>query len=203
VPPEPAEPAPGDEPIRQPVLPLATERLALRPFRRGDEADVLAYRSRPEVCRYIPSDPLDEVTAADFITARMDLTKIAADGDRIVLAVELAGQVIGDVLIRTAQLADRQAELGWVLSPDFHGHGYATEAARGLTDACFRDLGMHRVWAALDARNKASARVCERLGMRHEAHLRHDMWLKNEWTDSLIYAILRDEWRPAASQSAG
>ncbi len=199
MPDEPAPQSPTAEPMRQPALPLRTERLALRPFRPGDEADVLAYRSIPDVCRYIPADPLQESQAQEFIASRCGRTSIVADGDRIVLAVELAGLVIGDVLIKTAELADRQAEIGWVLSPRFQGHGYATEAARGLADACFGDLGMHRVWAVLDARNGASARVCERLGMRHEAHLRQDLWMKGQWTDSLIYAILRDEWRTAPS----
>lgn len=177
---------------------LRTERLVLRPFRFGDEADVLAYRSRPEVCRYIPADPLTEASAPDFIADRIKAVRIEADGDRMVFAVELDGLVIGDVLVRTAALADRQAEIGWVLNPDFHGRGYATEAAAELVRFSFDELGMHRVWAQLDPRNTASARVCERLDMRHEAHLRQDMWLKGEWTDSAIYAILEQDWRESA-----
>jgi len=174
---------------------LRTERLVLRPFRPGDEADVLAYRSRPEVCRYIPADPLTEATAPAFVADRIAARRIETDGDRMVFAVELDGLVIGDVLVRTAQLADAQAEIGWVFNPDFHGRGFATEAARELIRLSFDELGMHRVWAQLDPRNTASARVCERLGMRHEAHLRQDMWLKGEWTDSAVYAILEQEWR--------
>ncbi len=172
-----------------------TERLVLRPFRHGDEAAVLAYRRRAEVCRYIPADPLTEVTAPAFISNRITALRIEADGDRMVFAVELDGLVIGDVLVRTSQIADKQAEIGWVFNPDFHGRGYATEAARELIRLSFDELGMHRVWAQLDPRNTASARVCERLGLRHEAHLRQDMWLKGEWTDSAIYAILEQEWR--------
>ena len=176
-------------------LPRRTERLVLRPVRYGDEADLLAYRSREDVCRYIPSDPLTPETVTDFITERMDRTRIVANRDRIVLVVELGGTVIGDMLVRTGPLEDRQAELGWVLSPDYQHRGYATEAARELTRMAFDDLGMHRVWAQLDPRNSASARICERLGMRLEGHLREDMWMKGEWSDSLIFAILTSEWR--------
>jgi RimJ/RimL family protein N-acetyltransferase len=186
-----------------PDLVRRTERLVLRPFRHGDEPAVLAYRRRAEVCRYIPADPLTEMTAAAFISDRIQALRIAADGDRLVFAVELAGLVIGDVLVRTAQVDDGQAEIGWVFNPDFHGRGYATEAARELVRLSFDELGKHRVWAQLDPRNTASARVCERLGMRHEAHLRQDMWLKGEWTDSAIYAILEQEWRACpASRTA-
>jgi RimJ/RimL family protein N-acetyltransferase len=176
------------------LLPRRTERLVLRPFRYGDEADVLAYRGRADVCRYIPADPLPDDAATEFITERIAATAIVADQDRITLAVELDGQVIGDVLVRTGRLEDRQAELGWVISPDFQNLGYATEAARELIKLAFTDLAMHRVWAQLDPRNAASVRVCQRLGLRLEGHLREDMWLKGEWSDAAIYAILRSEW---------
>ena len=46
----------------------------------------------------------------------------------------------------------------------------------------------------MDARNCDSARLCERLGMRKEAHFLKDYWNKGEWTDSFIYAILKEEW---------
>jgi RimJ/RimL family protein N-acetyltransferase len=34
----------------------------------------------------------------------------------------------------------------------------------------------------------------EKLGMRREAHLRENWWLKGEWCDSWIYAMLDSEW---------
>ena len=51
--------------------------------------------------------------------------------------------------------------------------------------------------ARLDARNTASAKVLERLGMVREAHLRENEFVKGEWTDEVDYAILEDEWRAA------
>ena len=183
-----------------PDLPRYTERLVLRPFRSGDEADVLAYRTRENVLRYMPADALDEDTARAFISERARAIRLAADGDFIALAVEREGRVIGDVMIRTGHLADRQAELGWAFHPDFHGHGYTTEAARELIGVAFGDLSMHRAWAQLDPRNVASARLCERLGMRQEAYFRQDIWFKGEWGDTVIYALLASEW-PAASKA--
>lgn len=70
-------------------LPRLTDRLLLRPLRLGDEADVLAYRGREGVCRYLTNDPLDQTTVESFIAARTSATRIAGDGDRILLAVEL------------------------------------------------------------------------------------------------------------------
>jgi RimJ/RimL family protein N-acetyltransferase len=177
------------------VLPRRTERLLLRPFRRGDEADVLAYRSRADVVRYMPAEPLKPDEAAAFITERAAATQITADEDKIILAVEHDGHVIGDLLVRAGKLADRQAEIGWALNPGYHGRGLATEAARELLVMAFADLRMHRVWAQLDPRNDASVRLCERLGMRREAYFREDIWFKGEWGDTAVYALLAAEWR--------
>jgi RimJ/RimL family protein N-acetyltransferase len=178
-----------------------TDRLVLRPFRHGDEDDVLAYRRRADVVRYMPTEPMDDAAAHAFIAERLTATTIQCDNDRIILAVEHDGRVIGDVVLRTGLISDLQAEIGWALNPDYHGRGLATEAARELLAMAFSDLGMHRAWAQLDPRNVASARVCERLGMRLEAHFRHDIWFKGEWGDTWVYAILADEWRAATQHS--
>ena len=47
----------------------------------------------------------------------------------------------------------------------------------------------------LEARNAASARVLEKLGLRLEAHLVENEWVKDEWQSELGYAILDREWR--------
>jgi RimJ/RimL family protein N-acetyltransferase len=192
-----SEPA-GSEPAA-PTLPRRTERLVLRPFRHDDEADVLAYRSRDDVVRYMPADPLQPAGAHAFIAERLAATRIAASEEKIILAVEHDGRVIGDVLIKAGQLTDRQAEIGWAFNPQFHGRGLATEAARELLVMAFSELGMHRAWAQLDPRNTASARLCERLGMRREAYFREDIWFKGEWGDTAIYALLAAEWRAGRS----
>jgi RimJ/RimL family protein N-acetyltransferase len=59
----------------------------------------------------------------------------------------------------------------------------------------FTDYGLHRIIGRLDARNTASARVLERLGMRREAHFVENEIVKGEWTDEVVYAMLEDEWR--------
>ncbi len=179
------------------VLPRRTERLVLRPLRHGDEADVLAYRGRADVVRYMPAEPLRADGASGFIAERLPATAIAADDDKIILAVEHDGKVIGDLLVKAGKLADRQAEIGWAFNPDYHGRGFATEAARELLVLAFVGLEMHRVWAQLDPRNDASSRLCERLGMRREAYFREDIWFKGEWGDTAVYALLAAEWRPA------
>jgi RimJ/RimL family protein N-acetyltransferase len=80
-----------------------------------------------------------------------------------------------------------------VFHPDHAGRGFATEAVGTVIRTAFEVFGMHRVVARMDARNTSSARLCERLGMTREAHLRQDLWSKDEWTDVVVYGLLSSE----------
>ena len=171
-------------------LPRRTQRLVLRAVQPGDEADLLAYRGRADVSRYLTTDPLTAGDVGEFVASRRTATRLDREGDRVFLAVELAGRVIGDVSLSTGRLVDRQGEIGWVFDPEHGGQGYATEAAGEVVRIAFDELGLHRVWAQLDPRNTASAALAARLGMRQEAHLREESWFKGEWGDLAIYALV-------------
>ena len=182
-------------------LPIATDRLLLRSFRPGDEDDVFAYRSRPDVVRYIPGDPKTREDVADLVAERATAGRIDTTAPILTLAVEAGGGVVGDVLLHLDGLDGhdgRQAEIGWVLAPGVQGRGYATEAARALLRVAFDEVGVNRVWAQLEPQNTASARICERLGMRREALYEQASWFKERWTDLAVYAIRADEWRTAS-----
>jgi RimJ/RimL family protein N-acetyltransferase len=55
--------------------------------------------------------------------------------------------------------------VGWLLSPDVWGRGYATEAASALLDQAFTTMGLGRVECVMNAENRRSAAVATRLGM--------------------------------------
>jgi RimJ/RimL family protein N-acetyltransferase len=61
-------------------------------------------------------------------------------------------------------------------------------------DYAFDDLGLHRVAAIADCRNKPSWALLERVGMRREGHFLENVWFKGGWSDEYLYAVLKDEW---------
>ncbi|GEN86025.1 hypothetical protein OSO01_07640 [Oceanobacillus sojae] len=84
-------------------------------------------------------------------------------------------------------------EIGYTFSSEASGKGYATEAVSVLVNNLFSEFKVHRIQANLDARNEASQKLCERIGMRKEAHFIQDYWSKGEWTDSLVYGMLSSD----------
>ena len=180
-----------------PQYPIETSRLRLRPFTRGDVDAVHSYRQREDVTRYLFDEAMSRESVAEAVQGRIGQTQWTAEGDKIFLAAERKEDfaLIGEVSLILRSAEARQAELGYIFNPDYHGRGYATEASRGMLALGFDEAGVHRIYARCDARNDASRRVMERLGMRQEAHFREHTLTKGRWDEDLIYAILEDEWR--------
>jgi RimJ/RimL family protein N-acetyltransferase len=185
-----------------PNYPLRTERLILRPFTRGDVDAVYAYRRREDVARYLFDVALSRGECALAVQQRIGQVAFEAEGDKIVLAVELAanGALIGEMSLIWRSVDARQAEVGWIFDPDYQGRGYATEAAKAMLDLAFGPGDVHRVAARCDVRNEASWRLMERLGMRREAHFREHGLFKGRWDEEFIYALLAPEWRAISAE---
>lgn len=182
---------------------LETPRLRLRPLTADDTDALLSYRGDPEVCRYLPFPPMDAAEIARRLETQWFRTELENDEEHVTLGAELreTGELVGDVILFLRSRAHGNGEIGWVFHPAVAGRGYATEAATALLDWAFGANGLRRVVARLDSRNDASARLCERLGMRREAHLVENEYVKDELTSEYDYAILDREW--AARSAAG
>ena len=181
----------------RPIYPIRTERLLLRPFALDDLDARHAYESRPDVARFLYWRPRTRAECAEKLNASLDTTTIEQEGDTLKIAVTLAdsGALIGDVNLEWLSREHSSAEIGYIFHPDHHGHGYAREAAAELLRLGFDELGVHRIIGRCEARNAASARVLSKLGMRQEAHLVQNEFVKGEWQSELIFAILDREWR--------
>jgi RimJ/RimL family protein N-acetyltransferase len=179
-----------------PDWPLETERLTLRPFVEDDFEAMHAMRSSPEVVIYLYEEPFSQEQTHDLLNRKMAVSAWAKEDDWLsVAAVERSsGITVGDMALHWVSERDRTAEIGFVFDPRHQGKGFATEASHALVAWAFGSAGMHRVIGRLEARNTASARVLEKLGMRLEAHFVENEWVKHEWQSELVYSILEHEW---------
>jgi RimJ/RimL family protein N-acetyltransferase len=186
-------------PSFSPEWPLETERLQLRRFVAADLEALHAIHSDEGVVRYLYNEArtLDEVR--DLLELKIKGAELREPGEWLSAAAVLreTGELVGDVSLQWASAVHRQGELGFIVHPAHQGKGYATEASRPLLAFAFETLGLHRVVGRAEARNIGSARVLEKLGMRREAHLVENEWVKDEWQSELVYAILAREWSSA------
>jgi aminoglycoside 6'-N-acetyltransferase len=174
--------------------PIRTDRLALRPLVGADVDDVFAWMSDPDVARYQMYEPRTRERVAEHVAKSSGRLALRGKGDWMEFGLDLEGRIIGIIYFCLSEPDDGTAEIGWALTGEYHGRGYAFEAATAVLNLAFGQLEMHRVQADLDPRNAASIRLCERLGMRHEATFIENLWFKGTWADTGIYAVLGREW---------
>jgi RimJ/RimL family protein N-acetyltransferase len=176
---------------------ITTSRLLLREFTMEDEAALHRLETDPAVRRYMGGgQPTQEETRAFLHRIQHALALDPRPSYTLAMVVRGEGRLMGVVRLTVTNRELGQAELGYRLSPAYWGRGYASEAARALVDFGFSTIGLHRVCALCHPDNSSSQRVMQKVGMHYEGHLRED-WRNRDgsWRDSLLYAILEQDWR--------
>lgn len=172
---------------------LETERLVLRPFTLDDADAVHKLASAREVAYNtltIPH-PYTKKDAKDWITPQQERFQ---EGLAATFAITLKSprDVIGAIgLVITKDY--KIAELGYWVGKPYWNHGFCSEAAREVLRYGLQDLGLHRIFAQHFARNPASGRVLEKIGMQYEGHLRDHIKKWSHYEDVLIYGMLASE----------
>ena len=173
---------------------LESPRLILRAMQPSDAADMYAYACDREVTRYLLWEAHENigVTRAylDYIARRY------RRGECLDFAIELKSErrMIGTAGFVTIDGANRCAEIGYVVNPDYQNKGIATEAARELLAYAFDKLNMNRVEARFMKENERSLRVMEKLSMSFEGIAREKIFVKGMMRDVGTCAILREEY---------
>lgn len=183
--------------------PIRTSRLELRDFRADDIDAVHAYASDPLVTRYTSWGPNTEAETREFLeTVAAEAASPARRSFALAVVLREGEALIGSCAIMSRREMYREYEIGYVLHRDHWGRGIASEVAAALLGFGFGELGAHRIYAQVDPENEPSSRLLKRLGFRQEGHFRKDLLLRGEWRDSLVLAMLDEEWRATAGSSS-
>ena len=86
-------------------------------------------------------------------------------------------------------------EISCVLAPNARGKGYGVEATQLMVDYLFLSKETPCIQATTHIKNTASQRVLEKVGFRREGTMRKRSFIRGEWTDIILYSILREEWK--------
>lgn len=170
---------------------IQTARLRLRSAIAGDLTAMHAILSDPETMRYWSTPPHPDLeTTRLWLASMIDGT---SGGDFI---IELDGRCIGKVGCW------RWPEVGYILSRDRRGRGYAAEALAAFIDYAFAGFTDH-LTADVDPRNEASLTLLARVGFR-ETHRAPRTWLVgDEWCDSVYLRLDRPNGDPGRGRPEG
>lgn len=163
---------------------LSTDRLILREWSSKDIDPFHAICSDPTVMRYVgDGEPWSRQRTQEWICDAIDMAA-KVGYCRWALVLKATATLIG--FCGYVPTPDG-AEIGWRLGKDGWGQGFATEAAQAALRHGFDVLGLRRLTALVQSPNRASIRVCEKLGMSFESQ-----FLRNG-REVNIYAIHQNE----------
>lgn len=168
---------------------IETERLALRPLTADDLDALHRISNEPAVRRYLwDDDPVSETAIQSLIAQSRRMfpeENVGLFGVRLRDDEDLLG-FCGFVRLGCME----EVELGYELTREVWGRGFATEASLACLRYAFAEAGLERVIAGADPPNVASLRVIEKLGMKPAGNL------NPQAPNEPYYALYRKDFAP-------
>lgn len=174
---------------------LETNRLLLRRVAETDVAEIMELRGNEQTMKYIPR-PL--VTNTDEALAHVTMINNKIENNEgINWAITIKGnpKLIGIIGHYRIQPENYRCEIGYMILPEYWGKGIVTEAIKVVLEYGFEDLQMHSIEAVIDPENKASEQVLLKNGFVKEAHILENEFYGGKFWDTVIYSILKRNFK--------
>lgn len=149
-------------PIKKKAM-IRTERLIIKPYDLEDVDGLVNLLINPEIVKTFMVPNFDSLEQVRNLAKKLVAFSKIEDENHLEYGVYLEGKIIG--FINDCGIEDEEIEIGYVIHPDYQGHGYATEAV-GVILSELREMGFHKVTTGYFAENAASRRVMEKCGMQ-------------------------------------
>lgn len=175
-------------------LPVATERLLIRAFQESDRSFEVMVSEHPSLFVNLPIEPRSSSEIDQYVQSRLGFKSFDEVGQTCALIVESdAGDYVGSIQLTSSVVEPLQLQIGWITLPQHHGRGFMSEAVARVVALVSESLVAHRIVAEVVGGNDASVRLAEGTGFRREAQLVRSAFIKREWRDEYVYALLPSE----------
>ena len=166
--------------------------VSLRTIRRSDLRQLMDWRNDPELRQrtreWRPLTEADQEAWYLHISGR--------PRSALMFVVEVRRVKIGVVGLCGWDAIDATAELSFYIGrPSSRRKGYTTRALRLLIRWGFQSMRLDRIWAEAYDFNAPSHAVLRSLGFVEEGRLRSHVWKNGQRCDSLMFGLLKEEWR--------
>lgn len=168
---------------------LEGDRVALRPIEEFDLEFLQRGINDPGVWKSLAAN-----TPINMRQERNWFERVSDADDTIVLVVSVDDDSVGTVGFNAIDDRFGHAEVGFWITPERRGHGYATDATALLVGYGFDHLALHKVYAHVYDFNDASKRVLEKVGFVEEGVHREEAFVDGAYRDVHRYGLLRGDW---------
>jgi RimJ/RimL family protein N-acetyltransferase len=165
----------------------------LRPLEREDAPTLTRWMNDPEVTRFLRGrGPINQIAEEEFLRSISDSTTDLVVG----IVVRETERFIGATGLHHIDHRNRHGMFGITLGETAEwGKGYGTEVTRLIVRHAFETLNLNRVWLHVYEFNPRAVHTYEKVGFMHEGRLRQDTFRGGRYWDTLVMAILREDWK--------
>lgn len=171
----------------------AGSRLYLRPLIRADAAAFVPWVNDPEVTRMLAIGlRVMDVRAEEVF---IEKTNASAHDVLFGIVVRETDQLIGSTGLDQVDFQNQSASFSILIGEKSEwGKGFGTEATRLVVRHAFRELHLNRVQLHVYEYNLRAMHMYEKVGFRREGILRQEHVYDSRFWDTVVMAILREEW---------
>ena len=176
---------------------IKTNRLCLKAVSKADCDAVLQVFSDPLVVEYYDIQPIGDRDAAMRLIEGFDAWFKLGEAIRWGIWLSDSKQLIGTCCFDQIHPSFRRANLGYNLSSQFWGAGFATEACEAIVGWAFGNgMGapVNRIQAITVPENNKSEMVLERLGFQQEGLLREFGYWDGLPRDMNMFGLTKSDW---------
>jgi len=162
---------------------ITTERLVLKPYDDNDEGRMVELLTNETIKETFMIPDFD--SSEEAVSMFKKLQQYSCSDEHYELGIYKQNVLIG--FVNDVSIESDSIEIGYVIHPDFHNNGYATEMLSSVIEDLFQ-RGFYAVIASAFETNAASCRIMEKCGMKRiEKEI--DVFYHNKQQHCIYYSI--------------
>ena len=160
----------------------------------AEEVFSVVDKNREYLREWLPwVDGTDKVDVTRGVIAEWQ--KDLEDKKEYIFGIFLNGKYVGNIGVHEKNKNNNSRMIGYWLAADCQGRGIMTDCVRTLTDFCFDELDLNRVYILCALENKKSRAIPERLGYVQEGILQDGICLYGVYHDEVVYGVIKRNWK--------
>lgn len=171
---------------------LNSKRLRLRRFIKSDANELFkSYINQKEFLYYANKETktIEEVNI--YLERQLERYE-SKDVYNWCITLKESGVIVGSINLRVNDY-NNSVEFNYAIDNRYINKGYMTEALLCVKEFCMSELKVKRFQGGCCIENKASEKVMQKIGMKHEGILAANVKLIDGYHDMHMYALINEE----------
>jgi ribosomal-protein-serine acetyltransferase len=169
-------------------------QLKILELRHSEELFSLTDRDRAHLREWLPW--VDGTKTVENTREFIKFTiKGFAENNGFNAAIFYNNEIVGCIGLHEIDWNNKKTPIGYWIGSEYVGRGIMTKSCRAVVSYVFNELKLNRVEIRAGVFNKKSRAIPERLGFSQEGTIKCGEWLYDHYIDSVIYGMLRADWK--------